>query len=109
MLRDRAFEYTIAYSDIRGAEILAYPDDEHRNGASWADLSIDDARPTALAKTQDPDDRALPAPIHDLDRYRHLWSPHDDWPLFPTMSRRVLYQTLRENGVDPGRVREETT
>lgn len=110
-LRDRAFVYLLSYSGIRGAEILAHGEDDRRDGAEWSDLSVEDARVTVLAKTQDPDDRALPEPIHGpLERYERLLAPQEDWPLFPSLHRPSLYQRLREHpDVDEDRVGEVDT
>jgi len=110
-LRDRAFVYLLAYSGIRGAEILAHGEDDRRDGARWSDCLVEDARVTVLAKTQEPDDRALPAPIHGpLERYERLLAPLDDWPVFPTLHRPSLYQRLREHpDVDPERVGDADT
>lgn len=98
--RDRALIATLAYTGIRGGELVAHPEDDRRNGVTWGDIDLDDAKITVLAKRQTTtwSDRSLPEyardPLGMLKRV--LEPPNDDWPVFPTLHRPTLYEQLRE-------------
>jgi len=105
-LRDRALVVLIAYSGVRGAEILRDTDDERREGARWEDLSLKDQSLRVLRKRQVIDTVTLPKPVIDpLRRYcDRLEPPSEGWPIFPTMHyptiARLVRETLRERGHD---------
>lgn len=96
-LRDRALVCLVGYAGIRGAELLAHPTDDRRNGVRWADVELSEARLTVLSKTQDPDDRAIPGQARGpLADYRDVLEPDPEWPVFVTLHRPSLYDRLRD-------------
>lgn len=85
-LRDRALVYVLAYSGVRGGEILADPRDERRDGLRWSDLALEDGYMTVLGKNQTEDTAQLPRQTHGpLQRLETALKPADaSWPVFPT-------------------------
>lgn len=108
--RDRALVATVAYTGIRGAELLRKPDDDRRNGICWGDVSFEDNQVVVLAKRGNAtwSERALPEQAQrPLERLHDLLSPsNDDWPVFPSFHAPALYDTLRDAGVDAPAERE---
>lgn len=95
-LRDRALGYVLAYSGVRGAEVLADPNDDRRNGAEWQDLDLEQHVLWVLSKKQQRDDRRLtPKPLHPLRQLEAALDPAPNWPLFPTLHWGRLYDGLR--------------
>jgi site-specific recombinase XerD len=102
-LRDRALVCLVGYAGIRGAELLAHPADDRRNGVRWDDVELSEARLTVLSKTQESDDRAIPAQARDpLADYREVLDPAPEWPVFVTLHRPSLYDRLRQRLGDRG-------
>lgn len=111
--RDRALVHVLAYSGVRGAELLRDRNDDRREGVTWRDVSLADNRMTVLAKRQHEtwSDRSLAdQAIRPLELLRELVGPpSDDWPVFPTLHYPTLYGTLREadgGPDDPGALDE---
>lgn len=108
--RDRALVVLLAYSGVRGGELLRSPHDDRRTGVTWRDVSLADSSLTVLSKKQQWDDRALPEQTHHALRALRsvLDPPTDDWPVFPTIHRPTLYETarttLREEGINERRI-----
>lgn len=104
--RDRALVATLAYSGIRGGELVAHPGDERRTGVRWADVDLDGATVTVLAKRQTTtwSDRSLPEQTHEPLRLLRsaLDPPNEDWPVFPTLHRPTLYGLLDDIHGDGG-------
>lgn len=97
VFRDRALAALLGYTGVRGAEVLAHPGDDRRDGATWRDLDLSDGRLTVLAKDGTYDDRSVPTQATEpLGRYRRLLDPRPDWPVVPTMHRPTLYDRLRD-------------
>ena len=48
--RDRALVYILAYTAVRGAEIVRTPNDERRNGLRWTDVDLDAQSLTVFRK-----------------------------------------------------------
>ena len=95
-LRDRAFVATIAYSGVRGGEIVKDPNDSRRTGLRWSDVNLEDGRMWILGKNQDREAAQLPEQATGpLQRWYDAYEPpSDDWPVFPslhvpTLSRRL--------------------
>lgn len=95
-LRDRAFVATIAYSGVRGGEILNDHNDPRRSGITWDDINFDDGFVLILGKNQNDERAQLPAQaIRPLRRWYDAYDPpSDSWPVFPsfhvpTLSRRL--------------------
>ena len=95
--RDRALVYLLAYSGVRGAEVLAHRDDDRRNGLRWGDVTLDDRFVRVFSKKQEWDERGLPEPVvGPLETYRRVLDPPSDaWPVFPTLHRPTLSNRLR--------------
>ena len=73
---NRALVYLLAYTAVRGAEILRDRRDERRQGLRWRDVSLDDRSMTVFRKTQTWGDAAIPEPaVHPLRIYRRTLDP----------------------------------
>lgn len=114
--RDHALAALLAYSGLRGGEVLRDPNDVRREGATWGDLSWPagaaptDAAPADVREARRDDggtlevlgksgDRetatVLEQAIRPLRRYyRVLQPPSADWPIFPTFDKPTLYGLL---------------
>ena len=95
-LRDRALVATIAYSGVRGGEVLKDPADDRRRGLRWADVDLEDGVATILGKNQDREPVQFPAQVTTpLERWYDAYDPpSEEWPVFPsmhvpTLSRRI--------------------
>lgn len=103
ILRDRAFVYVVAFTAVRGAEILRDPNDERRLGVTWGDVDIEGETLWVFPKRQTAsiDDRALtPQTIPPLERLHRVLDPGSEaWPVFPSLHWQTLYETLREHDV----------
>jgi integrase len=99
--RDRALAYVLAFSGVRGAEILAASDDDRRNGAPWSDLNEDYTSLEVLGKSQQWESRSLPPQIRPaIERWESILEPKSDWPLVPSFHYPSLYGVLPDD-VDP--------
>jgi len=100
-LRDRALVYVLAYTGVRGGEVLADPRDDRRDGLRWEDLSLDGGHLWVLGKNQTEEQVQLPRQTHGpLERLQRALDPADDrWPVFPTLHRPTLSRGL-PNGVE---------
>lgn len=102
-LRDRAFVYVLAYTGVRGGEILRDPNDADREGLRWGDVNLDQQLVWVVPKKRNAsiDDRPLtPKPAPALERLRSALNPADDWPVFPSLAWPALYAGLREGAPD---------
>ncbi|RQG94569.1 tyrosine-type recombinase/integrase [Natrarchaeobius chitinivorans] len=102
-LRDRALVYVLAYSGVRGGEILSDPRDDRRNGLRWGDVDLENSQLLVLGKNQHADEevqlpRQAHSPIERLERA--LDPPSAEWPVFVTNHAPSLYATLPDD-VDP--------
>lgn len=59
-VRDRALIAVIAYSGVRGGEVLRDPRDEHRRGLRWSDVDLEDGTLRVLGKSQNWEFAQLP-------------------------------------------------
>lgn len=116
--RDRAFVATIAYSGVRGAEVLRVPDSEdaRRNGVRWRDFDAENATIEILDKgDQEYRQASVPPQARDpIKRFRDVVRPAtDEWPIFPTAHWPTLYGSfedgtgLRGGLLDAGLSREK--
>lgn len=98
--RDRALVRVLAYSAVRGAEVLRHPKDdrEGRQGLRWRDVDVDAQTMRILGKDQRVGPAALPAKSAvGLDRWRRVQRPaSDDWPVFPSDHAPSKYAAVRE-------------
>ncbi|WP_137291595.1 tyrosine-type recombinase/integrase [Natronorubrum halophilum] len=102
-LRDRALVYVLAYSGVRGGEILSDPRDDRRNGLRWGDVDLENNQLHVLGKSQQEDEEVqLPRQAHrPLERLEHaLKPPSPEWPVFATNHAPSLYNNLPDEA-DP--------
>lgn len=93
--RDRALVYLLAYTGVRGGEVLALPQDDRRNGEVWTSLGDDYRTLDVLSKKQDRTTRAIPSQARPaLERWHDVLRPREDWPLFPSFHLPTLYDRL---------------
>ncbi|MCD2200922.1 site-specific integrase [Halobacterium sp. KA-4] len=107
--RDRALVYVIAYTAVRGGELLRDPSDPRRRGLRWEEVNTDDGSITVYRKKQQWDTASLPKPvIQPLTAYQDLLDPPSGrWPVFPTFDARSLGKLVREGLADRGLADEE--
>ncbi|WP_255171051.1 tyrosine-type recombinase/integrase [Natrononativus amylolyticus] len=100
-LRDRALVYVLAYSGVRGAEILSDPRDERRDGLRWRDVDLENNQLIVLGKNQQREEAQLPPQAHGpLERLeRALRPPSEEWPVFVTSHAPSLYRAVPD-GID---------
>jgi integrase len=103
-LRDRALASLLAYSGVRGAEVLRDPSDDRRRGLRWRDVDLDAGTLVVLGKSQADEEAPLPPQACDpLERLQQALRPtSDDWPVFPTLHRPTLSRIVREDLADTG-------
>lgn len=106
-VRDRAFVYLLAYSGVRGAEVLrtSADDREGRQGLRWRNVTLpnpdaDQASGTlrVFGKAQEWETTPLPRQaVFAVQQYRSLLDePPGDWPVFPTEHAPSKYRVVRE-------------
>ncbi|QCS44921.1 tyrosine-type recombinase/integrase [Natrinema versiforme] len=99
-VRDRALVTMLAYSGVRGAEVLADSRDERRNGLRWHSVDLENGVITVLGKSQQKEETALPQqavePLRRLETLLDL--PADGWPVFPSRHPPSLYSAIDEAG-----------
>lgn len=108
--RDRAFVATIAYTGVRGGEVVGDPNDDRRQGVRWHDLDLDNRTMTVLGKgDQTYETVGLPQQtLSALERYRAtLNSPNERWPVFLTLHALTLSATARNGLKEEGLSSEE--
>lgn len=98
-LRDRALVATIAYSGVRGGELLNDPNDPRRTGLQWEDIDLHEGVAWILGKNQNREPAQFPGQVTTpLERWYDAYEPpSDEWPVFPsmhvpTLSRRIANQ-----------------
>ena len=108
-LRDRALASLLAYSGVRGGEILRDPNDERRSGLRWRDVDLEASTLVVLGKNQTDEEAPLPTQVSaPLERLRQALRPvSGDWPVFPTLHRPTLSQTVRTRLEDAGNDSDE--
>jgi integrase len=108
-LRDRALAALLAYSGVRGAEILRDPNDQRRNGLRWRDIDLEAGTLVVLGKNQTDEEAPLPPQARGpLERLQQAVRPaSSEWPVFPTLHRPTLSRTARAALADAGYDSEE--
>lgn len=98
-LRDRALAYVLAYSGVRGGEILSDPRDERRDGLRWSDVNLERGYITVLGKNQTEEQVQLPQQAHGpLERLETVLQPTSDaWPVFVTAHAPTLSKGLPDD------------
>ncbi len=102
-VRDRALIYVLAYTGVRGSEVLADSRDNRRNGLRWGDVDLENGVITVLGKSQDPNEEVglTGQTIEPLRRLRTLLGPPDEsWPVFPSRHPPSLYWSIDTAGYD---------
>lgn len=102
-VRNRAIVHVLAYTGVRGSEVLADYRDERRNGLRWGDVDLENSVITVLGKSQNPHEEVgLPGQtIQPLRRLRTLVDPPtDSWPVFPSRHPPSLYSRIEDAGYD---------
>lgn len=103
-LRDRALVYVLAYSGVRGGEVLADPRDDRRSGLRWKDVDLENNQLLILGKNQQIEEAQLPPLAHgSLERLERALRPaSDEWPVFVTNHAPSLYGALPEEAEKNG-------
>jgi len=98
-LRDKALAYVLAFTGVRGGEILNDPRDDRRGGLRWKDVDIEDNQITILGKNQQRETAPLPGQTHHpLDQLRRVVDPaSEEWPVFVSNHAPSLYRVLPED------------
>jgi len=107
-LRDRAFVYVLAFTGVRGGEILRDPNDPDREGLRWGEVNLDQELIWVVPKKRglSLDDRPLtPKPVPALKRLQSALNPAEEWPVFPSLAWPTLYGDLRSGA--PEHISEE--
>ncbi len=102
-LRDRAFVYVLAFTGVRGGEILRDPNDPDREGLRWGEVNLDQELIWVVPKKRGSslDDRPLtPKPVPALRRLQTALNPGEEWPVFPSLAWPTLYGDLRSGAPD---------
>ncbi|MWG36218.1 tyrosine-type recombinase/integrase [Halomarina oriensis] len=97
--RDRALVRVLAYSAVRGAEVLRHPKDdrEGRQGLRWGDVDLEGQTMRILGKDLHLGPAALPQKSAvGLERWQAVQRPvSEDWPVFPTGHAPSKYDAVR--------------
>ncbi|WP_128478981.1 tyrosine-type recombinase/integrase [Halorussus pelagicus] len=97
--RDRAFVATIAYSGVRGGEILRDRNDDRRDGVRWKDVDLDAGTMHVLEKgSQEYRKTGVPKQaVSALDRWQTVFDPpSEEWPVFPTLHAPSLASAVED-------------
>ncbi|MFC4553574.1 MULTISPECIES: tyrosine-type recombinase/integrase [Halorussus] len=108
--RDRAFVATIAYSGVRGGEVLKDRNDDRRDGVRWSDVDLETGTMNILEKgSQQYQDTGLPRQcLSALRRWREIYQPPSDaWPVFPTLHAPTISSTATAGLQDQGYSEDE--
>ena len=83
-LRDRALASLLAYSGVRGGEILRDLGDKRRSGIRWRDVDLEAGTLVVLGKNQADEEAPLPSQAREpLKRLHQALRPSsDEWPVF---------------------------
>lgn len=97
--RNRALVRMLAFSGVRGAEVLSHPKDDRngRNGLRWDNVDLDAGTMLIFGKDQTWERTPLPSKclpaVRNLKQAQH--PPSEDWPMFPTGHRPSLFSVAR--------------
>jgi integrase len=97
-VRDRALVATLAYTAVRGAEVLREPRDSRRNGLRWRDVHLDDGYLEVLGKSREREEVPVPPQARRfLTRHRRRQAPGSpEWPVFQSGHLPSKYALVRE-------------
>ncbi|NGM70530.1 tyrosine-type recombinase/integrase [Natronolimnobius sp. AArcel1] len=101
-VRNRAVVTTLAYTGVRGSEVLADYRDDRRNGLRWDSVDLEQGVITVLGKNQQREQTALPdQAVAPLERLRTLVDPPAErWPVFPSRHPPSLYERIDAAGYE---------
>jgi integrase len=97
--RNRALVRVLAFSGVRGTEVLSHPKDDRdgRNGLRWENVDLDAGTMLIFGKNQTWERTPLPTTclpaVRMLKQAQH--PPTEDWPVFPTGHRPSLFAVAR--------------
>jgi len=97
--RDRAFVATIAYSGVRGGEVLRDRNDDRRDGVRWTDVDLNRGTMTILEKgSQEYTQTGVPKQaVSALTRWKQVFDPPSgEWPVFPTLHAPSLSSAVAD-------------
>jgi integrase len=99
-IRNRALVRILAYSGVRGAEILSHPKDDRdgRNGLRWKNVDLDARTMLIFGKSQAWERTPIPSKCTDaISALNRTQAPATtDWPVFTTGHPHSLFRTARE-------------
>ena len=97
--RDRAIVHLLAYTGVRGAEVLRSQHDsrEGRQGLRWKHVDMERWVLRVFGKAQEWQSAPIPRPARPaLERwYQILDPPSEEWPVFPTNHAPSKYSLVR--------------
>ncbi|SFG71692.1 Phage integrase family protein [Halopelagius inordinatus] len=99
-VRERAFVHVLAYTGVRGAEVLRVSGDdrEGRQGLTWNRVDRESWTFRVWGKSQSWEDVSVLEQARDAIEswYRVQDPPTDEWPVFPTAHAPSKYAAVRE-------------
>jgi integrase len=99
-IRNTALVRVLAYSGVRGAEILSHPKDDRdgRNGLRWKNVDLDAGTMLIFGKSQAWERTPIPSKCTDaISALKRTQAPvTTDWPVFTTGHPPSLFRTARE-------------
>lgn len=99
-IRNTALVRVLAYSGVRGAEILSHPKDDRdgRNGLRWKNVDLDAGTMLIFGKSQAWERTPIPSKCTDtISALKRTQAPTTmDWPVFTTDHPPSLFRTARE-------------
>lgn len=101
-VRNRALIVVLAYTGVRGSEVLADSRHERRNGLRWGAADLEDGVIRVFGKSQEEENVGLTGQtIEPLRRLRRLVDPPaDSWPVFPSRHPPSLYERITDAGYE---------
>ena len=98
--RDRAIVYLLAYTGVRGAEVLRSQHDsrEGRQGLRWRHVDMDRWVLRVFGKAQEWEAAPVPRPARaPLERWQQMLNPpSEEWPVFLTDHAPSKYRAVRD-------------
>lgn len=99
-VRNQALVRVLAYSGVRGAEILSHPKDDRdgRRGIQWKNIDFEAGTMLVFGKSQSWERTPLPTKCSGALRElkKVLDPPSEEWPVFTTGHRPSLYGIARD-------------
>lgn len=102
-VRNRALITVLAYTGVRGSEVLADSRHDRRNGLRWRDVDLEETVMQVFGKgSQDMEDVGLTGQtVEPLRRLRQVLDPpSESWPVFPSKHPPSLYDRIDASPYD---------